>query len=201
MKSKLILLGLVSVIYFTACTTGSVSDSNILGAITDPVFKAWVSEQMGEWDSDGDGKLSTTEAAMVKKISIATDQKIASLRGIEYFTNLTELYCHDQALKELNVTKNTALEFLNCRSNDITKLDVSKNVALQRLACYDNQLKGLDISKNTNLNTLWCDANPGAKGVFEVTAWFDNDNIPTSGDFTKSKWEFGGKEVTISYRR
>jgi hypothetical protein len=71
-------------------------------------------------------------------------------------TALTELYCSDNQLTSLDVSKNTALKTLYCFDNQLTSLDVSKNTALEYLFCYWNQLTSLDVSKNTALKTLYC---------------------------------------------
>ncbi|MCL2488116.1 MAG: protein kinase, partial [Oscillospiraceae bacterium] len=51
------------------------------------------------------------------------------------------------------------LDGLYCNNNDLTALDVSKNTALIILACSDNHLTALDLSKNTSLAWLFCDNN------------------------------------------
>jgi Leucine-rich repeat (LRR) protein len=69
---------------------------------------------------------------------------------------LTQLYCSDNQLTNLDVSKSTALAHLNCSSNQITSLDVSKNTALTVLYCSVNQITSLDVSKNTALTELYC---------------------------------------------
>ena len=110
------------------------------------------------FDKNGDGKLNEAEIAAVTKI-FCSEKNISSLKGIEHFTALTELYCGDNRLTTLDVSKNTALERLDCHKNQLTTLDVSKNTALKELSCYKNQLTTLDVSKNTALDVLQCDYN------------------------------------------
>ena len=102
--------------------------------------------------------LTKAEIAGVNGIDVY-DKNIASLKGIEYFTALTELYCYNNQLTALDVSKNTALKVLDCSSNQLTALDVSKNTALTELYCYANQLTALDVSKNTALTSLYCSSN------------------------------------------
>lgn len=83
-------------------------------------------------------------------------KEIESLKGIEYFTALTELICDDNKLTELDISKNTALTTLACGSNQLTRLDVSKNVALLNLNCYRNKLTSLDLSKCQALANISC---------------------------------------------
>ncbi len=100
----------------------------------DSIFRTYVSNN---FDTDGNGSLSATEISAVQEISVY-DKKIQSLKGIEYFENLTTLYCSDNQLTELDVSKNTALETLYCDNNQLTALDVSKNTALEELKCTGN---------------------------------------------------------------
>jgi len=82
---------------------------------------------------------------------------------------LTELYCSENQLTKLDVSKNTALERLHCQHNQLTgKLDVSKNTALRFLNCYYNQLDSLDFSNCTALRGLECDNNQ-LKGELDVS--------------------------------
>ena len=105
-----------------------------------------------------DGFLTEEEIADVTSISFI-GAKIASLKGIEFFTELTELYCSRNQLTALDVSKNTKLTNLECYGNQLTTLDVSKNTALTKLRCFDNPLTALDLSKNTALTELCCSNN------------------------------------------
>ena len=113
-------------------------------------------------DSDGNKVLSAGEIGNVDSIFLygwTTVSKITSLKGIEYFTALTELNCANNALTELDVSQNTALTDLNCSENELTELDVTKNTALTELRCSDNELTALDVSQNTALTDLNCSYN------------------------------------------
>ena len=106
-------------------------------------------------DSNGDGFLSSSEISNTKVIDVS-DKGIESLKGIEFFTALTELNCRSNELTSLDVSKNTALTELDCAKNQITSLNVSKNTMLTDLSCSRNQLTSLDTSKNIALTNLWC---------------------------------------------
>ena len=107
------------------------------------------------FDTNNDSSLSDTEIAAVKKINCFR-KRITNLKGIEYFTSLNNLWCAENKLTALDVSKNTALTDLYCSSNQLTTLDVSKNTALTDLDCGRNQLTTLDVSKNTALTHLSC---------------------------------------------
>ena len=114
-------------------------------------------------DSDGNKVLSAEEIGKVESMMLVagwtTVSKITSLKGIEYFTALTRLYCYNNALTELDVSKNTALTDLNCANNALTALDVTQNTALTRLNCANNALTALNVSQNTALTDLNCSCN------------------------------------------
>ena len=110
------------------------------------------------FDTDGNGTLSDEELMSITRIECA-EMSISSLKGIEHFTALRYLYCYDNQLTTLDVSKNTALNDLRCIGNQLTTLDVSKNTALTGLYCWNNQLTTLDVSKNTALYSLYCNDN------------------------------------------
>ena len=111
-----------------------------------------------DFDTNNDSSLSDTEIAAVKKINCFR-KRITNLKGIEYFTSLDNLWCAENKLTALDVSKNTALTDLYCSRNQLTTLDVSKNTALTDLDCGYNQLTTLDVSKNTALTYLSCGYN------------------------------------------
>ena len=117
----------------------------------DENFRNWVLAQ----DYGQDGVLTEAEIAGVTLIGVF-GYNIADLKGIEYFTALTGLFCGGNQLTSLNVSQNAALAHLDCNYNQLTSLDVSKNTALTVLECYSNQLTSLDVSKNTALTGLYC---------------------------------------------
>ena len=119
----------------------------------DPEFRAYVKEK---FDKDNNNCLSESERNAVKEIYVY-NKGITTLEGIEYFPKLEKLYCFNNQLTELDVSKNTALLDLACGGNNLTSLDVSKNIALQELSCSSNDLTSLDVSKNTALKKLGCD--------------------------------------------
>ena len=122
----------------------------------DANFKIYCVEN---FDLDGDGEVSYAEAAKVVTYIDVTYEGISSLKGIEFFTNLTELYCNSNQLTSLDVSQNAALTWLECEFNQLTSLDVSQNSALTNLNCHSNQLTSLDVSHNTMLSFLWCSSN------------------------------------------
>ncbi len=127
-----------------------------LGSCADPAFQEFCRISLPEFDTNGDGILSHSEAAEVKFLSIFNDNEIQSLEGIEYFPNLETLLCTlcDQ-LTDIDISKNQALTWLDCSGNRISSLDVSKNKLIE-LDCSKNPLFSLDVSQNTELMYLVC---------------------------------------------
>ncbi len=120
----------------------------------DANFRSWLTNQSYGYDR----VLTLEEIADVKQISI-TDKYVQSLKGIEYFTALTTLFCYRNNLTTLDLSKNTALTNLSCSDNKLTSIDLSKNTALTSLNVAYNQLTSLDLSKNTALTNLSCTKN------------------------------------------
>ncbi len=122
------------------------------------------------FDTDADGVFSAQEVQAVQSIHFrdpggekeSNPQRMAlkSLRGVEFFTGLKELYCPLAELEELNVAPLSELEVLECAENRIRHLNLSNNKALSVLSCGANELASLDLSQNTELTTLSCDGNP-----------------------------------------
>ncbi|MDE6569511.1 MAG: hypothetical protein K2K43_02685 [Alistipes sp.] len=112
---------------------------------------------------------------------------------------LESLLCYANRLTSLDARNNPTLKHLECQSNRLVALDMGKSPMLETLDCSDNQLSSLNVSRNRALKTLFCCDNPGDGAVFPVTAWFDNNSIPSY--FTKGSWEYDGKTVRIDYRK
>ena len=137
---------------YTMATIEGVFDKNNNVVFDDNNFKTYCVQN---FDEDGDGEISIEEAGKVEQIECIFSD-ITSLKGIEFFTALTELSCGGNQLSNLDVSKSTALKVLYCDMNSLSSLDVSKNTALTELGCEGNRLSSLDVSKNTALKVLNC---------------------------------------------
>ena len=133
----------------------------------DGIFRNWLLSQ----DYGSDGVLTKSEIARVTSIDvrlasgkiedgdISQNGKIQSLQGIEYFAALEVLYCGNNELISLDVSKNTVLKELYCWHTNLTSLDVSKNKSLLILNCNYSKVTELNVSKNTALTSLSCNHN------------------------------------------
>lgn len=123
--------------------------------IPDANFKAYLVEN---FDKNNDGEISYAEALDITEIQCDSKQ-ISSLQGIEYFSNLTVLWCEKNKLTSLDLSNNSALIKLYCRNNQLTSLNVTHNLALTHLYCSSNKLSSLDVSNNLVLSRLDCEIN------------------------------------------
>lgn len=125
--------------------------------IPDPNFKAYL---VANYDQNSDNEISRFEIEKLKSL-IVSSLGIASLEGIEHFTNLEGLACDNNSLTELDLSKNTQLTELTCGYNKISKLILPPNAEkMTWLSCSDNKLTGkLDCSNWVNLTNLNCHTN------------------------------------------
>ena len=144
---------------------------------------------VSRFDTNSDGVLSAAEIGSVTSINCSSEN-ISDLKGIEYFTALTSLYCVRNQLTALDVSKNTALTYLYCGENQLTALDISSNTALASLSCDWNQLTALDV-RNTELTELNCYGNEYMVFVSE-DGTFDLSTLPGSFDMSKASDWVGG---------
>ena len=112
-----------------------------------------------------DGTLSKDELAKVTDLNcdksysgVTDDEKIKSLKGIEYFTSLKTLSCRRNLLTELDVSNNSELKSLYCGENQLSALDVSNHPALEDLSSYHNPLTALNVSNCPALKKLSCES-------------------------------------------
>lgn len=74
-----------------------------------------------------------------------------SSQSITIYGKVTGFDCWGQKVNALDVSENTALQYLNCGENQLSSLDVSKNTELRDLVCYTNKsLSSLKISGSIN---------------------------------------------------
>ena len=124
--------------------------------IPDSNFKAYL---VRNFDANGDGGITVTEALLVTGTIDVKFMRIKSLEGIEFFVNITELMSIKNELTNINLSKNTALTKLTVVLNSLTTLDISNNRALTELVCYHNQLTTLNVRNNQALTLLYCSSN------------------------------------------
>ena len=150
-------------------------------------------------DTDQNGILSEAERNAVKEIDVYdgyNGQKITSLKGIEFFPNLEGLFCSNNNLTSLDVSKNTALKRLWCEENNLTSLDVSQNTQLKVLDCHQNNLTSLNV-ESTNIDKPYSQFD-AQNNTYPITVRsnraFDLSTLPGGFDASKASGWVGGTE-------
>lgn len=135
-------LTVMSVTAFAAEGDVDINETNF----PDENFRAYVSENC---DTSKDGKLSADEIAAVTRIDCSESQ-ITSLKGIETFTALVSLNCEENALTELDISKNTELSYIRCYGNQIKELDITNDPVLVSYYAqdeYSGVINGITIKQ------------------------------------------------------
>ena len=141
----------------SAVSTQAEEDAVAIDATNFPdgAFRQYVADN---FDKDKDGALNQTERNAVKEIRIS-NSGCTSLQGLKYFSKLTDLFCSDNNLTELDVSENPELKRLICYNNSLTSLNLNKNTKLRSLNCNNNKLTVLDLRENKSLSWLRCKNN------------------------------------------
>lgn len=130
----------------------------------DKAFEAYC---LGEFDVDGDGRISRYEAQRVRTVE-CPERGVASLSDLKEFTRLERLDCRGNGLVSLDVNGLRGLAYLDCGGNSLPRLDLQSNASLATLLCPDNALAGsldvtscasglrADVRGNPSLATVYC---------------------------------------------
>ena len=134
------------------------SPKNLL-SFPDPGFNRYL---IAQFDRDGDGRISVTEAEAVTTIDTPGEpgkpSSIRDLTGLSYFTNLRSLNCAHESLISLPALP-TNLRRLTCDGNALTALPALPP-NLETLSANDNRLYAIDtppqglVSLSLNGNQL-----------------------------------------------
>ncbi len=138
--------------------TSTSNDEKIIideSTFPDENFRDYINEKI---DTDKNGILDASEISVCKSIDVR-DENINSIKGIEYFVNLTSLDCGDNNIQDMDITNNKQLLYLDCDRNDLKDLDLSNNTKLLELDCGYNYLKKLDVSANISIKIISCNDN------------------------------------------
>ncbi len=106
------------------------------------------------WLSENKNKIKS-----VFKLNLTNVTESEVYDQLKIFTSLMYLYCSDNQLTSLDVSKNVALRELDCSNNKLTSLSTANNTVLQELNCSNNQISSLSLYNNTALTDLNCSNN------------------------------------------
>ncbi|MBN1927568.1 MAG: T9SS type A sorting domain-containing protein [Prolixibacteraceae bacterium] len=109
---------------------------------------------------NGDTEIQINEAEAFNGTINVGSLGVADMTGIEYFINITRLWCYDNALMtELNVSNNIRLINIECWITSLTGIDLSQNELLEAFDCHGSNITELDLSNQTVLERLNCSRN------------------------------------------
>lgn len=120
---------------------------------------------LNDYDTNGDGLLSMTEAGSIYSLQFCTDD-ISSIKGVECFTNLERIVCSGSdiyggrrlgKLTTVDLSKNSRLRYVEVEGNKLTELLLPETVSnIEEIHCIYNKLQSLDLSGCPKLKRLWC---------------------------------------------
>lgn len=116
----------------------------------DEKFRNYV---LNKIDKDKNSILSNAEIKNAKEMHIS-GKNISDLKGIEYFTNLTALYCQYNRLKSINLANCPSLHFLECYFNKLNELKLNINSQVLLRPDYLHGTKGFNTFSLSNLNNV-----------------------------------------------
>ncbi len=121
----------------------------------DAAFREYITKH---FDENGDDILTQDEIENADKIEFPLeenmDPKVKSLKGIELFPNLTSLTCGYQEITELDVSKNTKLNYIYVSGNQLKTLDLSSNPQIEFVSASNNEITELKFGNCESLTYL-----------------------------------------------
>ncbi len=130
----------------------------------DDNFQQWVIENLPVSGNEIDGYYMTeAQVAGVTEIECGNGE-VASLCGIEHFTNLETLYCDpftfsmSGAITSVDLSANTKLKVVDLSCHPLNAIDVTMLPDLEELAVGFTNVSTLDVTKNTKLARLTINA-------------------------------------------
>ena len=121
----------------------------------DTIFRTNISNA----DKDKNGLLSKEEMESITDIyfdggDYAGYQKIQSLKGIEFLTNLKTLYLNFTGVKSIDLNKNSNLIKINIANQIMQEFKLPENSSLSSLETFNSQLPSIDFSGQLELKQV-----------------------------------------------
>lgn len=167
-------------------------------SIPDDVFKNYL---LNNYDADGDGVISVSEAEGVVEIDVSNmNPAVSSLSGINALVNLRTLKCSGNEIASIDLSGNKKVKTVVAGNNrlgtivlpaSVTSLDLSGNnltqiysdtrqglLYLETCNVSNNSLMSLDLSTSSHLKTLDCSSNELRK--LNTGAWGNLESLDCS---------------------
>lgn len=93
----------------------------------DTIFRSYV---LKNFDTNGDGSLSTEERNSVIAIIAPEDSSLTSLQGIENFPLLQSLTFLNSGVTDVDLSSNKKLTFVDCSSSPVTNIQLPEDTKL-----------------------------------------------------------------------
>lgn len=138
-------------------------------------------------DANNNGEIEQSEALQVQYLDIKYGE-ISNISGIEYFTNLTTLYCNENDITSIDLSALINLISVNCSFNPLTSLNISGLTYLNHLDSNTTDLTSINLSGHPQLETLNLIGNEitslNLTGLTSLKYFYCNFNLLTSLDVT-----------------
>ena len=122
----------------------------------DPNFRAAVYENL---DRNKNWVLDSDDILYARNIW-CDSRDIKSLKGIEYLVELRGLYCMDNQISSMDLSKNKLLTGIWCSDNLFTRMDLTGLDNLEWVYCHNNQITYLNVKNNPKMSYIECNSNP-----------------------------------------
>lgn len=131
-------------------------------AIPDDNFRKFVKEAYFSENIKDDAEFTKDMLAKLQEVTgtlNVSGKGIVNLKGIEYFTGITELDCSHNKLQLLDLSDIKGLKKLDVSYNDLVELTFSKETVLESVNCSNNNLLLLNLAGFTTVERLDCSNN------------------------------------------
>ncbi|HUM51745.1 MAG TPA: T9SS type A sorting domain-containing protein [Chitinophagales bacterium] len=95
-------------------------------------------------DINNDGEIQQSEALLVSKL-VVSNSGIASMNGIEYFTNLIRLECENNQISTFNLNNLSKLESVHANYNLIDTLIIPQQNTIRYFNMLEHNIEYLDL--------------------------------------------------------
>lgn len=156
-------------------------------AIPDENFRKFINKTIFAEALKDDDSFTKEMLADIQGYSEMLDvsgEKIVNLKGIEYFTGITELNVSYNNLQSLDVSGLKNLKKINASYNDLTQFTYANDASLTEIDLSNNDLTILTLAGVTSVEKLDCSNNKltmlNIAGLYNMTSLDCSDNALTS---------------------